>query len=184
MDEIDLQNHKIYFGSVELIQATSKLIKYKNEDKLNLQFIINFFKSDKKKKINKAPWDIRFDEVTFIDTDFIYRNEHKNFETTGINYFDLRTSSVNGKFRDIIINQDTITGRINSLSAKEKSGFILQNFVSQVKVSPVGIQLDHLKIRTPSSFVSTDLTFDYKQYPDFFDFNNLVYLKGDLINQS
>ncbi len=176
---IDLEKHKIDIGEIELLNTKSKLIQYITDDNFNFQFIIDSFISDTSKKASKTPWDIKFDEVILINTDFTYRNEHDTLLTTGVNYFDLRTTSVNAKFKDITIDRDTIFAKIEYLSALEKSGFILDDFSGVAKVSPVGIQVDKLKIKTPHSLISTDLTFTYKQFKDFKDFNNQVSMKAE-----
>lgn len=178
INDIDIENNKIDFASIDLVNTKSKLIKYKSEPHFNYQFIIDSFKSDTTINKTKTYWGIRFGEVKVTNTDFSFRNENKTFVTSGINYFDLRATSVNGKFRDIVIDHDTISGKINYLAATEKSGFVLQNLSSIVNISPVGMQLDELKIKTPYSLIATDLSFKYKRYQDFLDYNNSVVMLG------
>lgn len=177
---IDLEKHKIDIGAVELLSTKTKLIQYIYEDNLNFQFIIDSFITDTAKVASNIPWDIKFGQVTLINNDFTYRSEKDTLLTTGVNYFDLRTSSVNAKITDIIIDQDTIHAKIDYLSALEKSGFILEKFQGIATVSPIGIQVDQLKIRTPYSLISTDLTFNYSQYKDFRTFNEHVHMKAEL----
>lgn len=176
---IDLKNHKIDIAGIELLNTKTKLIQYIAEDDFNFQFIINSFASDTSKIESNTPWNIKFDELTLINNDFTYRNEHDTLITTGVNYFDLRTSSVNAKIKNIIFDQDTIHANINYLSALEKSGFILEKFRGIATISPLGIQVDNLNIRTPYSLISTDLTFNYSRYRDFKDFNELVSMKAE-----
>ncbi len=178
--EFDNEKHKLMFNDIVLLNTKAKLIKYKSEDDLNLQFLIDAFSSkDTTKKKKSSPWDIGFSNVTLVNTDFTYRSEHDTLITSGVNYFDLRTTNVNGSFSDVRIQEDTIFGTIEYLSALEKSGFILSNLSSYVKVSPVGIQMDELKIKTPESTIATDLTFTYNRWLDFTDFINKVKLNAE-----
>lgn len=124
-------------------------------------------------------WDIKFNEVSLVNTDFTYRSEHDTLETTGINFFDLNAKKINGRLTDIRFDQDTILAKIDYLSAIEKSGFVLQNISSGVNISSVGMKLDDLKIKTPESEISTDLNFKYKGYRAFKDFIDAVRIKAE-----
>lgn len=177
--DFDNQKHRLNFNDIVLINTKAKLIKYKADEDLNLQFIIDAFTSKDTTHKQSSPWDIGFSSVTLVNTDFTYRSEHDTLITSGVNYFDLRTNNVNGSFSDVRIQRDTIFGTIEYLSAFEKSGFILENLSSYVKVSPVGIQMDELKIKTAESTIATDLTFSYERWRDFTDFINKVKLKAE-----
>lgn len=171
LDELNTQKRRLRIGSIVLLNTKAAVIKYKADHDLNLQFIIDAFDDgDTTKHAPSRPWDISFGEVTLVNTSFAYRNEHDTMETTGINFVDIGTSNINGRFTDIKIDADTIHGTVDYLSAIEKSGFILQNFSSYVNISPVGLKLDELKIKTPESEIRTDLSFKYKRYRDFLDF--------------
>ncbi len=181
--KLDFDKHQLFVSDIVLLNTKSKLIKYANEDDLNLQFIIDLFiDSDTTKKKPSQRWEIRFDEVTFINTDFTYRSEHDTLETTGINYFDLNARKINGRITDIQFDQDTIHATIDYLSAIEKSGFVLQNLSSNVNISPIGMKLDELKIKTIESTISTDLSFKYANYSAFKDFINEVKFKAEFDN--
>ncbi len=180
ISKLDFEKHQLFVSSVMLLNTKSKLINYAKEDDLNLQFIIDLFiDNDTTKKKPSQRWEIKFDEITLVNTDFTYRSENDTLETTGVNYFDLNVRKVNGRITDIQFEQDTIRATIDYLSAIEKSGFGLQNFSSYVNVSPVGIKLDELKIKTSESTISTDLSFKYKGYRAFKDFINQVKIKAE-----
>ncbi len=178
IEDIDIKRRKIYISDVILLNTKAKLKKYKADKDFNFQFIIDAFAKDTVKKAS-APWDIRFEEVTLVNSTFAYRDEDDTTTTSGVNYFDLRTNDVNGRLSGIRFEQDTIRATIDYLSTIEKSGFILQNFSSYVKISPVGIIFNELKIKTPASSITTDLSFKYKRYREFKDFINKVEFKAD-----
>lgn len=180
----DLDKHQLRIGNVVLINTQAALIKYREDDDLNLQFILDAFaQKDTTKNTPQAYWDISFDEVTCVNTRFKYRNEHDTMITTGINYVDLDARYINGRFTDIKIDHDTVRGTIEYLSTIEKSGFVLKNLSSFVKVSPVEVKMDELKIKTSESNIKTDLTFKYNRYQCFNDFIDSVKLSAEF-NQS
>ena len=177
--KLDIKNHQLYVSSIILLNSKAKLIQYLSDEDLNLQFIIDAFDTGDTSKTVNTPWDIRFGEVTLVNTDFTYRGENDTLETTGVNYFDLRVRNVNGKITNIQFEEDTIYAKIEYLSALEKSGFVLQNFSSYVNISPVGMKFNELHVKTPQSTISTDLNFTYPNYIAFNDFNNSVKFKAE-----
>lgn len=178
--EFDYKKQNLHLKSITLLNTKAAIIKYYEDDDLNLQFIIDAFDSGDSTKVKDGkPWNISLGELTFVNTDFTYRNEHDTMNTTGINFVDLNTTNINGRFTDIKIEEDTIHGTIEYLSAIERSGFVLQNLSSYVRVSPVGVKLDELRIKTPESEIATDLTFKYKRYRDFLDFIDNVRLNAE-----
>lgn len=177
-----LKRKELKFQKIALIDATAKLVKYKSDTVFNYQFIIDgFASSDTTRQNNTKPWDIQFKNVILKNVDFTFRDETDTAKVVyGINYFNLHTRAVNGELTNISFDKDTIKGSILSLSVKEKSGFILDDLSStSIKVSPVAILLQGLKIKTPHSSIATDLIFKYKKYSDFYDFNSLVSFKAE-----
>jgi hypothetical protein len=179
VDQLDFQKHKLHVGDIVLLNTKAKLIKYAKEDDLNLQFLLDIFKSKDTVHTSSAYWEVRFREVNFVNTDFTYRSEHDTLETTGVNYFDLNARQINGRVSNISIEGDTIRGVIDYLAAVEKSGFVLENLSTNVDVSPTGVKLEKLKLKTPESEISTDLTFKYEGYRAFKDFIDKVKIKAE-----
>ena len=180
LGSFDLDKQKIHINSIALIETKAHLIKYLSDKDFNYQFIIDAFESKQKtKKPEGAPWDVTAAHITLLNSNFIYRNEHDTLITTGVNYFDLDTRAINGRFFDLRIDHDTIFSGIDHLSAVEKSGFILSKLSSSaVKINSLEMNANNLHIKTPNSDVETDLTFTYKQYRDYYDFIDKVRMKA------
>lgn len=175
----DLENHKIYIKNISLLETKAALVKYAADDDFNYQFIIDAFESKEKSTKKQTPWDVRVEEIMLINSDFAYKNEHDTLNTTGVNYFDLHTRAINGKFKNLQIDHDTIFASIDHLSTVEKSGFILSSISSsRVKVNAVEMKATDLKIKTPHSDIATDLTFAYSRYRDYYDFIDKVKMKA------
>lgn len=174
------KRHKLVVNHIDLVNAKTAIVKYKNESDLNIQFIVDSFKSnDTITSKDSAVWDFSVRKITLVNTDFIFKNENDTSTTKGVNYSDLHTQDINASVSDIHFDADTIYGKIDYLSTIEKSGFTLKNFSGDARVSPVGLQLANLKIITPQTTLATDLTFGYKSYNDFTDFINKVTIKAN-----
>ncbi len=180
ISDINIKKSRIDVNKIVLLDTKFALVKYKTDKDLNLQFIIDALStSDTTIKSSSPPWGIRVRKIALINSDFTYRNEDDTLKSYGINYNDIHASKINGRIADIRIIEDTISATIDYLTVFEKSGFTLQSFSALAKISPIGIQLDELKIKTEKSKVFTDLTFKYDHYRDFYDFVNKVWMKAD-----
>ncbi len=178
--KLDFLTHCLAISNVVARNTKVKYIKYTGEDDFNIQFIIDAFDSgDTTKHSPKPYWDITCDKITLIKSGFDYKNEHDTVITSGVNYFDLSTSDINGVFTDLKIDHDTILATIDYLNAKEKSGFSFQNLSSYVRINSLGVKLNELKIKTAESTIETDLMFNYKRYRDFRDFIHKVKIEAE-----
>ncbi|MES2592056.1 MAG: translocation/assembly module TamB domain-containing protein [Bacteroidota bacterium] len=182
INDINFDKHKININQIILSNTKTSLVKYKTDDDLNIQFIIDAFSSGDTTKKESVAWDIHFAEIILANSEFTYKNEHDTATSRGINYSDIHAKKVNSRIRDLHIDHDTILAKIDYLSTNEKSGFVLKNLSSDVKISSIGMQLNGLSIKTPESTIATDLTFKYNKYSDYLDFINQVTLKADFKN--
>jgi len=82
--------------------------------------------------------------------------------------------------QNITIDGDTIRGRIAKMAAKERSGFVLQEFRADVTVSPNASICDRLYIRTNNSSIGDYYAMHYDRFPDFTDYISRVRMTGRL----
>ncbi|MBQ3618370.1 MAG: translocation/assembly module TamB [Bacteroidales bacterium] len=101
-----------------------------------------------------------------------------------MDFDDLQLSGVNLLGKNFSINEKTeIHLQIDSLSAKEHCGFELRKLAAEASVSPKGILLRDLLLRTPNTDLRADsLNFHINDFGDFSDFCNKVVL-GAKINE-
>jgi len=178
--QVSLKNHQLYITNVDVDKAKVHLTTYKNENSLNLQFLIDAFASTDTSKSTGPTWKIAFGKLTLNDVDFRLQNQHDTgTDTYGVNTSNLRIHQIYAKINTIRFMGDTVRATIESLSAKEQSGFVLKSFSCFVSLSPHGMELDALKIQTLNSDISTDLVFKYGSFSDFNDFTNKVDMKAN-----
>ncbi|HET6227119.1 MAG TPA: translocation/assembly module TamB domain-containing protein [Bacteroidia bacterium] len=179
INQLNLADQIINIKSISLIKATIALVKYHADEDFNYQFIIDSFESKEKKQKKNSPVDFRIEEIRLDNFSFAYKNEHDTLITTGVNYFDLETKAINARLLNFKLDHDTIYAGIDYLSAVEKSGFVLKNLSSSsVKINSIEMNAQDLKITTPFSEIATDLTFNYEQYRDYYDFIDKVKMKA------
>ena len=180
----DIIHGKIHVGHVELNEAQANLITYEGEDHMNFQFLLDAFSSGKEKE-SKGDTEIYVDHIVLNNLNFQFWNQNKDqpekTEQHLVDYAHLSLDSINLDLERLAILNGNITALINHLSANEISGFKLDDLSSKVDVSPSGIILDSLRVKTENSALHLDLhmLFDgYQAFSSFVDsvnFDNMIY---------
>ncbi|HWB64688.1 MAG TPA: translocation/assembly module TamB domain-containing protein [Chitinophagales bacterium] len=100
----------------------------------------------------------------------------------GMDFKHLDVGGINMVARNGAILGDTISTSIVSMTAKERSGFTLNNLSANAIFSANEITLDRLDIKTPKSEIKNYLSFRYSSFSDFKNFVNKVRIKARLAN--
>lgn len=143
---------------------------YPGSKDLNLQFILDYFADTTTSP--SSPWNVRLANVKMENTRFVYDIADEPFVDYGIDYNHLDIRNLNVEIEHFKFVGDTMFAKINHISAKERSGFTINDFCSMVKVSSAGIEFNQLLIKTPGSNIKMDLNFEYgswNQWNDFID---------------
>lgn len=173
--QISFKKHQLYINNIGIDNAKVHLTTYKNENHLNLQFLVDAFSSPDTSKKAGPTWNIEFGGLTLNGIDFRLQNQH--YDTTssyGVNTANLRIHRIYASIKAIRFSDDTVRATIENFSAREQSGFTLKDFTCFVKLTSHGMELDAMKLQTASSDIYTDLILKYKRFSDFNDFTNKV----------
>lgn len=103
------------------------------------------------------------------------------------NEFDpshMNISSIDIDVEDINIIGDTLTAKLNNLSAKERCGIEIQQFTSDITVSPNASICKNLTLKTANSIVQHHYAMYYTRFPDFNDFLNKITIDAQLDNST
>jgi hypothetical protein len=175
LDRIDLKTKSYTLAEAELRNGYVHI--QRNKDSVfNHSFLKDYFVREKKKKSNMH-LDLRYAKVSGMH--FRYDDALRAPKEEGMDYFHLDARDIAGNFIDLEIDKDTIYGRIEGLTAKEKCGFDLQCLTTSVKVSPKGVYLSDLEIFTKDSWVrSEQFNMISKTYTSFRYFVDSVKFDG------
>ncbi|MBP7183900.1 MAG: translocation/assembly module TamB domain-containing protein [Saprospiraceae bacterium] len=98
-----------------------------------------------------------------------------------LNYNHLNVYNIDIDINNFKTDGNEFIGRGNHISCINSTGFELKHLSSNhVKVSPTGVELFGMNLITPNSVLGDTLEFKYREYTDFQDFNNKVFMKGNL----
>ncbi len=180
ISSFDGEKKIIEIEKIKFDELDFSLVYYKNESDNNLEFIIDAFSSTDTSAKN-MDWKFKFNKIELVNSRFKLKNENYLDQTIsyfGVNYDDLDVNNLNLQIENVVLSTDTIFGDIVSMNFKEKSGFFLSDFSSKSYVCDKELRFKDLKIKTPVTGINSQLSFHYKKYSDFFDFNNKVFMKS------
>ncbi|MEP7168342.1 MAG: translocation/assembly module TamB domain-containing protein, partial [Bacteroidota bacterium] len=167
ISKLNRKEHTINMSAIELQRARVKLERYKSDDGLNLQFIIDYFSSTKKDTTTSQRWGLSADNLKLTDVRFSFRDHRYNECLPVVNFSDVDVDSLNAHFSDIRILGDSLFTDVKNISLKEKTGFKLNQFIAHAKIAPDEMRFDNLDILTANSSVKTNLVFSYNNFDDF-----------------
>ncbi len=173
-NDISNKRKTVYFNNTKITDLHFYLKHYEGEQENNLQFIIDYFTTDKKE--DAQAWKIDFKKVQIINGLFAYVDE--NIKKTNDNHIDfnnLKIEEINFLATNVNIS-DTIRGNIIKLSFKEKSGFSLDNLGCEFTFCNTFIRAEKIKFNTERSYIDADIILSYLSPKDFNNFYNSVNL--------
>jgi hypothetical protein len=177
---LNIEKHKILIDRLTLDSVVFNLRKYEGQDVQNIQFIVDYFKSTKVDTTVKPVWDIRFDEVQLIGANFRMDDDNKPRKAVGIDYRHLDVSNIDLLVKNIRVDHDTILGRVDRLALKESKGFEVNHFAGDIKLSPVELRVDGMRLKTPVSDVKLNLHYRYGQWADWLSFLDKVEMNYEM----
>jgi hypothetical protein len=179
INDISTKNRKLEIGKLTLHKGNFKSIHYRGEEHNNLHFLTAYFSSNDTTTSSGKPWDIRLSGISLREFSYTYKLENDTANVEGVNFSDLVVNNINGDFHDFKVIEDSIFVKINTLSFAEQSGFKLNSFSADAKISGTEIRLNRLKIITPFSDIQTNLVFQFDSFPDFDEFTSRIRWQTD-----
>lgn len=180
LDEISLAKKKFTVSSAHVKNAYVHIQRSK-DNVFNHAFIKEYFIKDKKKK-NKIKFKLLQGKIS--DSRFRYDDHRKGIRETGMDYFHLSASNINGSLSNIQVKKDVITAKVDWINLEEKCGFKLNDLNTNAEISPRGVLLSDLELKTDDSHVKSEkLNMISKSYNCFKYFVDSVSFDGK-INES
>lgn len=151
LDNLNFSKQSFTIASADVDNAFVHIQRSK-DDVFNHAFIKDYFSSTKKKK-NKIKFKINTAELS--NSRFEYDDHRKELRTSGMDYFHLKATHINGSLSGIKIEKDVITANVDKINMQEKCGFKLNNLNTKAQISSKGVLLSDLEIKTDDSYVKS-----------------------------
>ncbi len=113
------------------------------------------------------------------------RTENKLTDDNTLDLDYLRAYDIDLSANDFQYQDWTFAGELESLTVKDKSGFVVENFsANEIKISERRTELNGMRILTPNSNLGDTVVFKYRRFPDWRDFPNKVLIDARFHNDA
>jgi len=111
--------------------------------------------------VQQAQWKFKLNNVDVKDVAFKFDDQNSVPVAKGIDYKHLDISNLNLQAKDFNYGLNAISGNINKLTVKDKSGLDVQELHTQFTYGPKGAKLADLYIETPQTLIKDRIAVIY-----------------------
>jgi translocation and assembly module TamB len=158
-DQIYLSGEKVHLKSVNLFNTNASVVFAKKQ---------NVPKKLEVKVVDSKPsnWQVLVDKIVFDGNNIQYRDLSQPIQKRGIDYNNLKISSLKLNSERFFYSNDKISGWIYSGAFKEQSGFQLQNLQTDFVYSNRQTFLKKFLFKTPQSILRDELVLNYASFDE------------------
>jgi hypothetical protein len=164
------RNRLLSVNKLHLDEALLALTTYEGEDQLNVQFLLDYFSSDKERRPSERSWDVVCKSFELVDSDFLMLDQNRRGEKPAFDPHDFELYSLDLLMTDILLDQETLSFSLEHLKFLEANGFGLRHFSGFLSVGPQSTRIQDMMLRSDKSMISTDLELIYNGYEAFGNF--------------
>lgn len=182
-DDIYLNAKHIDFDRVSAQNGRFNVKQYWNEDDLSIQFLIDILDPprDPNDTTRSTPSKIFFWKAELENVDFTYEYRDSIAKSVkGMNYNHIQIRDIKAQLDLFTIIDDSLSGKIRSMTCREVSGIRLEEFSSDFIVSYNAMEFANLRAKTNKSSLEGKLRFDYSSYADLSHFIDSVDIQGKI----
>lgn len=111
--------------------------------------------------LDQQGWTVGVQKINLSNIGFVMDNENLPVVLQGIDYGHLGVSALNFKAEKINYSNDAISGNVQHLSVKEKSGLDVQEFRTNFFYSDTAASLKALYVKTPYTLLKDNIQIKY-----------------------
>ncbi len=186
ISDFSLKERYLKLNKVVLENITARLLNYKNDKGLNVDFLVNYFSSADTTK-SKHPFKIDYGKLELKNIDFVFKNLNDTAAAPeyGINYSDIHVKGLYGNVSGLKFENDSIFATIQHLKGKEQCGLSIDEFSGNVKVSSYEIKVDSLLIKTAKTYLHGSYSMKSPEgWDTYLDFINKIDIRSVLLDSS
>lgn len=106
-------------------------------------------------------WKVKIDKVDLKKVNFKFDDSNALATTNGIDYKHLDIQNLNLNAEDISYSTLNTSGKINSLTVKDKSGLEIQSLETDFNYNDQGVALKNLNLKTPQTLLKDEVIVGY-----------------------
>jgi hypothetical protein len=155
VNDLDIKNQMLDLDSFEVKNLKGNLLLGKNEKKLKTPTINTTVSSTN-------GWKMKLKTIDLENIAFKFDDMQSPAIANGIDYSHLDLNGLNAKAEQIYYGNETISGRVKSLTINEKSGLKIQQLKTQFFYGPKQAYLSDLYVRTPQTELKNKIKVNYQ----------------------
>lgn len=162
----------------QIKNARIALKKYKGEENLNLQFIIDAFKPEQASE-KAIDFKVTVNKLSLVQTHFSFLDQNADTLSYGVDYSNLDVKNIELTARDLVILPNSYRANIESMAFDERSGFQLNKLSAIALFNDQGLNLEKTTIETDHSNIkASSFKLRSNELSDFSNFVELVQLES------
>ena len=171
---LDLKGDGLRFKGAKVNGAEFNLREMASGE-LNIRPIVNKLT----KKDGKNNFKMLIDDIEAHNSRFRYeRLVHRNPEY-GIDYFDMEIGNISATLEEFTVEQSVVSASVTSISARERSGFIIDDITTYFKVDKGDIIFNDFVAKTKESHITVpEFIIDGEDWLEYKDYINQVEMRG------
>ena len=176
---IDTEEQRIQVRRLELHDTRFALGKAQGDAHSNLTNLLEKLASEDTTS-GGGDWKIRCNELDIQRLHFSFHDANIEPLPFGVDFdhVDVNTADIIGQ--NVRIAGDSVLVDLERISLRDRSGLVLEELSGATQVSPRGIRIAGMRIRTPGTELNGNLKFDTESFADFDDFENRVRMRVEL----
>jgi hypothetical protein len=163
----------IHLGNLELavneIDLNKQLLDFDTFEVQNLKGNLRLSAKDKQVKapsldttaIKQLGWKVKLKDVNLENIAFQFDDMQSKPIQKGMDYSHLNLSNFNLNAEKLYYGNDTISGKINKLTVKDKSGLVIQSLKTDFFYGPKNAELTDLFLKTPQTLLQDKIKVTY-----------------------
>ncbi|TSJ40339.1 translocation/assembly module TamB [Mucilaginibacter corticis] len=181
MDKIDLKNQKVGIKSIELndTKAAVTFAKPQVVKKAAVQAIKKLDTIAANPQSGKG-WSATLGKVSFANDDIQFDNDAQKPIAKGLDFAHMHIRQLNADAENISYNPDSLSGKINSFTFKEKSGLSINKFHTAFFYGPKSAYLNDLLVETPGSVIQKQVQVSYPSIDAITKNIGLLHIKANV----
>ncbi len=172
--EYELSKHTMSFDYLEFGGLTS-LVHRSEEGDFNYQFIFDLLSQSDSK--NTIPLDLFCKDLVIENAKFRYWDETVDYQTSGIDYYDMKIDSLFLDASDLHYYHDTLFAAIDLFRLTESSGFNLDNLNLALTFSKGHIVGKDVHLEIGNTDINADVELLFNKARDFAYYIDSVRMK-------
>ncbi|MFT3885880.1 MAG: translocation/assembly module TamB domain-containing protein [Flavobacteriales bacterium] len=176
---LSLSTHRVSAGRLELHRARFNLAKAEGEQHSNLTDLLDKLAGSDTTS-GGAEWRIGCSDVDIQDLHFTYHDANVQPLPFGVDFDHVDVTQAFIQGRDLRLAGDSVLLDIGRIALRDHSGLVLDTLSGATRISPRGIRINDLLLRTPGTRLAGDLEMYTDSFADYSSFTDHVRLKVDL----